>query len=319
MKTILAHVKAFVRYAAIAFGRPCTVDDSDCDIDTVSDVKTNLEERPRQAARLDYHRWKFRLYRIVGPFLARRQQKTRPESVQSIHSQLTSWKGQLPENLRLERYKDKSTLQAPSLLQMQALALQLTYDNIQIILHRSLAFGSNPDRSPDDLPRSALSRKQLFESALRTSQLNEYSHVLHACGKTHAAMHVGICLFTAGVVLCAFAISEPLSATSEAAKNGVMDILRFQHDPILNEHLLSAQSVKILEDLVTVLLRSEHRVIRGDDPIISQPIGKTTGEEEIQNRGQNTNTHESSESADSRLDHINTMIVPEGFPDFQGN
>ncbi|OKO95847.1 hypothetical protein PENSUB_10868 [Penicillium subrubescens] len=315
-------LEVFDKYAAIAFGRPCTVDDSDCDVDTVSNVKTNIEEQPRQAAQLDYHRWKFRLYRIVGPFLARRHQKSRPESVQSIHAQLTSWKRQLPENLRLERYKNKSTLQAPSLLQMQALALQLTYDNIQIILHRSLAFGSgsqisNTDRSPDDLPRSALSRKQLFESALRTSQLNEYSHALHACGKTHAAMHVGICLFTAGVVLCAFAISEPLSATSEAAKNGVMNILRFQHDPILNEHLLSAQSVKILEDLVTVLLRSEHRVIRGDDPIISQPIAQTTNEEEIQTRGLNTNTHESSVSADSRLDHANSMIVPEGFPDFQ--
>jgi hypothetical protein len=206
---------------------------------------------------------------------------------------------------------------------MQALALQLTYDNIQIILHRSLAFGSgsqvsNPDRSPDDLPRSALSRKQLFESALRTSQLNEYSHVLHACGKTHAAMHVGICLFTAGVVLCAFAISEPLSATSEAAKNGVMNILRFQHDPILNEHLLSAQSVKILEDLVTVLLRSEHRVIRGDDPIISQPVAQATNEEELQTSEQNKNTHESSEAADSRLDHANSMVLPEEFSDFQG-
>lgn len=321
---ILTHLEAFIRYAAIAFGRPCTVDDSDCDVDTVSDVKTNIEEQPRQAAQLDYHRWKFRLYRIVGPFLARRHQKSRPESVQSIHAQLTSWKRQLPENLRLERYKDKSTLQAPSLLQMQALALQLTYDNIQIILHRSLAFGSgsqlsNPDRSPDDLPRSALSRKQLFESALRTSQLNEYSHVLHACGKTHAAMHVGICLFTAGVVLCAFAISEPLSATSEAAKNGVTNILRFQHDPILNEHLLSAQSVKILEDLVTVLLRSEHRVIRGDDPIISQSVAQSTCDEEIQTGGQPMNTHETSVSADSRLDHANSMIVPEGFSDFQGN
>jgi uncharacterized protein YpuA (DUF1002 family) len=37
-------------------------------------------------------------------------------------------------------------------------------------------------------------------------------------------MHVGICLFTAGVVLCAFAISEPLSATAEAAKKGIMSI-----------------------------------------------------------------------------------------------
>lgn len=190
---------------------------------------------------------------------------------------------------------------------MQALALQLTYDNIQIILHRSLAFGSGPqvsntDRSIDDLPRSALSRKQLFESALRTSELNDYSHVLHACGKTHAAMHVGICLFTAGVVLCAFAISEPLSATSEAAKNGVMNILRFQHDPLLNEHLLSTQSVKILEDLVAVLLRSENSLIRGDKTTASQTMPQTASEEEIQSREQDTITQEPKLFGDSRLD-----------------
>lgn len=306
-KATFAHVKAFVRYAAIAFGRPCSIDDSDCDIDTVSDIKTNTKQPPRQAAQLDYHRWKFRLYRIVGPFLGRRLQTNRLASVQSIHAQLLSWQTQLPENLRLQSYKDKGTTQAPSLLQMQALALQLTYDNIQIILHRSLAFGSGPqvsstDRSIDDLPRSALSRKQLFESALRTSELNDYRHVLHACGKTHAAMHVGICLFTAGVVLCAFAISEPLSATSEAAKNGVMNILRFQHDPLLNEHLLSTQSVKILEDLVAVLLRSENSLIRGDKTTASQTMPQTASEEEIQSREQDTITQEPRLFGDSRLD-----------------
>jgi hypothetical protein len=86
----------------------------------------------------------------------------------------------------------------------------------------------------------------------------------------------------------------------------------------LNEHLLSAQSVKILEDLVTVLLRSEHRVIRGDDPIISQPVAQATNEEELQTSEQNKNTHESSEAADSRLDHANSMVLPEEFSDFQG-
>ncbi|OOQ86591.1 putative Zn(II)2Cys6 transcription factor [Penicillium brasilianum] len=315
-------LEVFDKYAAIAFGRPCSIDDSDCDVTTVSEIKTNKEEPHRQAVRLDYHRWKFRLYRIVGRFLGRRLQTNRLESVQSIHAQLISWQTQLPENLRLERYKDKSTQDTPSLLQMQALALQLTYDNIQIILHRSLAFGSgsrvsNADRLPDDLPKSALSRKQLFQSALRTSELNDYSHVLHACGKTHAAMHVGICLFTAGVVLCAFAISEPLSATSEAAKNGVMNILRFQHDPILNQHLLSAQSVKILEDLVTVLLRSEHSFIRGDTTITPPSVAQTKGEEETRIVEQSTNVRESRESESSRLGDANSTILPEGFSNFQ--
>ncbi|KZF26900.1 hypothetical protein L228DRAFT_243443 [Xylona heveae TC161] len=312
-------LEVFDKYAAIAFGRPCSVDDSDCDVKTVSDIRTNMEEPTRQTAQLDYHRWKFRLYRIMGPFLGRRLQTNRLESVKGIHAQLTSWQNQLPENLRLENYKDKDTLQAPSQLQMQALALQLTYDNIQIILHRSLAFGSgsrasNGDCSPHDLPRSALSREQLFQSALRTSDLNDYRHVLHGCRKTHAAMHIGICLFTAGVVLCAFAISEPLSATSEAAKKGVMNILQFQHDHILNEHLLSAQSMKILKDLVTVLMCSEQRFIRGDETTVSPPVTTGTNEEETQARRRKIKTPASNESEISRFHYPYGRIFPEGLP-----
>lgn len=305
-------IKAFIRYAAIAFGRPCSVDDSDCDVNMVSDVRTNLEKRPRQSAQLDYHQWKFKLYRIMGPFLGRRLQANRLESVKSIHSQLTSWRNELPKSLRLERYKDEGTLQTPSPLQMQALALQLAYDNIQIILHRSLAFGSgiqgsNTAFSRHDLPRSPLSREQLFQSALRTSDLNDYRHILHACKKTHAAMHIGICLFTAGVVLCAFAISEPLSATSEAAKKGVMNILRFQHDNVLDGRLLSAQSVKILEDLVTAVLRSEQRFIHGDKTA-SPSLVPSTNEDEIQTGGQITKINEPKVG---RLDYANGAILPE--------
>lgn len=266
---VFPNIENIVRYAAIAFGRPCSIDDADCDVKSVSNVKTEIAMAPRQAAQLDYHISKFKLYRIMGPFLGRRLQKNRLESLSSIHAQLTLWESQLPQYLRLKSYTTQDTPKAPSLLQMQALALQLTYDNIQIVLHRGLAFGSGPNishthSSLHDLPGAAFSREQLFRSALRTSDLNEYRDLLHACRRTHAAMHLGICLFTAGVVLCALAISEPLSTTSEAAKKGVMNILRFQHDHVLHEHLLSVQSVRILEDLVTVLMRTEQRFIRGD-------------------------------------------------------
>jgi hypothetical protein len=64
----------------------------------------------------------------MGPFLGRRLQTSRLESVKGIHLQLMSWQRQLPEDLRLESYKDKGAMQGPSLLEMQALALRWTYD-----------------------------------------------------------------------------------------------------------------------------------------------------------------------------------------------
>ncbi|GKZ81461.1 hypothetical protein AnigIFM56816_005982 [Aspergillus niger] len=252
------------RYAAVAFGRPCTVDDSNCEVASISDIKIYGYEETRQGPSLEYHQWKFKLYRIVGPLLSRRLQANRLESLTAIHTQLSSWKKELPDKLRLETYKDdpKSESRIP---EMQALVLQLTYDNLQIILHRSAAFGCNErgfHSNSDATPHNS-SREQLLESALRTSKLHQHAQLLQSCRKTHAVMHIGICLFTAGVVLCAIALAQPLSIASQKAKEGVMRILRLQEDSVSSQHLLSIQSVQILRDLVTVVMRSEERVILG--------------------------------------------------------
>lgn len=60
-------------------------------------------------------------------------------------------------------------------------------------------------------------------------------------------MHIGICLFTAGVVLCAIALPEFLSKTSQKAKIGIIHIIRLQKNGVSSQYLLSAQSVKILK------------------------------------------------------------------------
>jgi hypothetical protein len=217
----------------------------------------------------------------MGPFLGRQLQTNRLETVKAIHRQLASWENQLPDSLRLETYKNDDRSAPPRLLQLAALALQLTYDNLRIILHRSVAFGDVGHEA--DLgggtvasENSSFSRQQLLESALRTSELHRYPHLLQACRKTHAVMHIGICLFTSGVVLCALAHLEPLSAISQKAKAGIMQIIRLQKDSVSNQHVLSVQSVKILEDLVAVVMQAEQRMILGDATLAS--IDKSTGQ-----------------------------------------
>lgn len=234
----------------------------------MSDVQANNESSFRQAPLLEYHRWKFKLYRIMGPFLGRRIQTNRLETVKSIHDQAVSWERQLPDSLRLETYEDDDTLEQQRLLAMQTLALQLTYDNLLIILHRSVAFGDggikvDSGSGASRLEQVSFSRRQLLQSALRTSELHKYHRLLQACRETHAVMHIGICLFTSGVVLCAIALSDPLSSTSEKAKVGIMNILRMHQDSVSNRHLLSIQSVKILKDLVTVVMQAEQKIIIG--------------------------------------------------------
>ncbi|KAF4201533.1 hypothetical protein CNMCM8927_001428 [Aspergillus lentulus] len=264
IKIAVANWSGGSRYAAVAFGRPCTVDDSNCEVASISDIKIYGHKRTRQGPLLEYHQWKFKLYRIVGPLLSRRLQANRVESLTAVHAQLSSWKNELPDKLRLETYKDDPKGES-RIIEMQALVLQLTYDNLQIILHRSAAFAGNERgfRSNGGATLYNSSREQLLESALRTSQLHQHAQLLQSCRKTHAVMHIGICLFTAGVVLCAIALAQPLSIASQKAKEGVMRILRLQGDSVSSQHLLSMQSVQILRDLVIVVMRSEERAILG--------------------------------------------------------
>lgn len=213
---------------------------------------------------LVYHQWKFRLYRIMGLFLGRRRQRKQAETIYTIHQQLLQWRKDLPESIRLENYDQDS--EHISLLQMQALNLQLTYDNLQIILHRTAAFQYNDKecKFTSSSTRNSPSLQQLFDSAMDISELYKYSTTLHASRRTHADMHIGITLFTAGVVLCAICLSHPMTTMVSRAKTGVMHIIRMcRNASSSNQHLVSTQSLSILDGLVTVVLRLETDLIIG--------------------------------------------------------
>lgn len=229
----------------------------------VSDIQLG-QQTNAQDSLLVYHQWKFRLYRIMGLFLGRRRQQKRIETINTIHQQLLQWRKNLPESLQLQNYDQDS--EHISLLQMQALNLQLTYDNLQIILHRTAAFQYNDKerkfRSSSTINNPSL--QQLLDSAIDISELYKYSSTLHASRRTHADMHIGITLFTAGVVLCAICLSQPMTTMGSRAKTGVMHIIRMcRNAASAKQHLVSTQSLSILDSLVTVVLRLETDLIIG--------------------------------------------------------
>ncbi|EHK46183.1 hypothetical protein TRIATDRAFT_292334 [Trichoderma atroviride IMI 206040] len=256
-------LEVFDKYAAIAFGRPCIIDDSDCDVGMVSDIQSGQQISGKNSL-LVYHQWKFQLYRIMGLFLGRRRQQKQVETVYTIHQQLLQWRKDLPECLQLQSYDQNS--EQISILQMQALNLQLTYDNLQIILHRTAAFQYNDKecKFTSSSTGNSPSLQQLFDSAMDISELYKYSSTLHASRRTHADMHIGITLFTAGVVLCAICLSHPMTTMVSRAKTGVMHIIRMcRNASSSNQHLVSTQSLSILDSLVTVVLRLETDMITG--------------------------------------------------------
>lgn len=200
----------------------------------------------------------------MGAFLGRRGQSKSLNTVQSIHTKMLQWRHELPKELQLASYAAQD--EQSSLLQLQALNLQLTYDNLQIILHRTAAFEN--DGQLNELRMTgggSTSLQQLLDSAMDTSELYRYSSALQASGRTHAAMHIGITLFTAGVVLCAIRLSRPLTDIGNRAKTGVMHIIRMcrsaADSPTSSQHLISRQSLDILDSLVTVVLRQETELI----------------------------------------------------------
>lgn len=223
----------------------------------ISDV---LGEAPNPL--LVCHQHKFRLYRIMGRFIGRQRLPNDLRNARAIQEELTQWRDQLPSELQIETYLNASN-EEPTCIQMQVLALQLTYDNLQIILHRSVAVGegSKVRATPDGL----YSLEQLLEAGMRTASLHRFPRILQACRKTHADMHVGITLFTAGVVLCVICLAQPLSPASQRAKQGIMQIIRMCKDNADNHSAASKQSVAILERLVAVVLQRENQVITGQD------------------------------------------------------
>lgn len=133
----------------------------------------------------------------MGPFLGIRLQRNRLETVKTLHDQLVTWEKQVPDSLRLASYESDVAPEPwdPPLLQLGALALQLSYNNLQIILHRSVAFENTSQEfdlggGESGTESATFSRQQLLESALRTSEVHRYSKNTFCNASWSLSVHV---------------------------------------------------------------------------------------------------------------------------------
>ncbi|KAF5544671.1 hypothetical protein FMEXI_6500 [Fusarium mexicanum] len=258
-------LEVFDKYAAVAFGRPCIIDDSDCQVEMISDIDIDGHMHVPARPLILYHQHKFRLYRIMGAFLGRKRQRNTFESVETIHQRMLQWRRELPEILTLSGQEQSMDPSVVRPTEIHALSLQLTYDNLQIILHRTEVFNNGNDIS-STVTKSRTSLQQIFTSAMDTSELSRHPRILDACRRTHADVHVGMTMFTAGVVLCAICLSQPLTDMGSRAKTGVMHITRMCRETtagLYSGQLVSEQSLGIIDSLVEVMLRKETDLITG--------------------------------------------------------
>lgn len=230
---------------------------------------------------LSYHRYKFRLYRIAEPIMRElyslRQWSVQDlaREVQSINQQLLAWEEDLPVELKPGSYSshfDPPNVDSTSMkLPLQALVLQISYDNIQLILHRRLlvetevlSLKSHHSKTQQNLRMTtnvsakllATSTEQCWESAKRTSLIEQHSQIAQQLGNSPAAGYIGVQCFMAGVMLGIFALSLPFTTRASEAKCGLGRLIKTP-GCLGYRTKISDQTGRILERLLRLIVDEE--------------------------------------------------------------
>ncbi|KAE8352515.1 fungal-specific transcription factor domain-containing protein [Aspergillus coremiiformis] len=309
------------RFASITYGRPLGINDNDCNLSMPADTFENPSFPGHGSGEKNlicysaYQRELNRLYLIASRALEavfgsrtfRTSQQLAGDTYASLVTHATQelqrWRASLPVHLALDLDRDylpdgepRSRAHA-----LQSLSLQLTYDNVLIVLHRPLlarqvdhltsttrpphgssdsgspasqAAGSSSHSTPGlsfeaPFPTSHAASSDLWmNAAVRTARVTEMPVLAQLATDSHLVAFLAINLFNAAIVLVVMALSEPLSDTAQVVKRTITRILRLQ-DLIGTRSALSKQSTTVLKNVVTMLLRRESEVIFG--PIAGMP------------------------------------------------
>lgn len=211
--------------------------------------------------------------------------------MEDVSRSLTKWCDQLPTSLRFDFDYDiplEASLEQ-KVYRKQALALQLTYDNILIILHRPIMVRqvdslcrSSPapthdvnktwpttattmlDNLPENPNFSSLidSSQQWWAAAVRISRITRLPNTAQLATDSHLVGFLAIILFNSAIVMVVYALSDPLSNRAQEAKRNLARMLQLEN--LLGKRSsLSQQSSVILQDVIQLLLDCETQAMLG--------------------------------------------------------
>ncbi|KAF2818434.1 hypothetical protein CC86DRAFT_399249 [Ophiobolus disseminans] len=296
------------RFASVTYGRPLGINDKDCNVAQPIDAYESPYFRSRSGddtsvCYSSYQRELNRLYMLASPIIetifGMRATKDGDQDkshqylakVMDATERLWAWRRHLPPHLILDLSSDcePNYSRTSKVHRLQALALQLTFDNLLIIFHRpSLAqqvdhlIRSQPEHgqastsSPASLhhPTSsasplfagsshsplsvsqASSTEQWWDAALRTSKVTELPQLAQLATDSHLVAFLAINLFNSAIVMAVLALSDPLSDTAQEVKRSITRIYRLQE--LLGKRTeLSMQSNVVLKDVIHMLLQRE--------------------------------------------------------------
>ncbi|KAK5250429.1 hypothetical protein LTS03_002954 [Exophiala xenobiotica] len=298
-------------FNALMFGQPGIIRVSDYELEMQTDIddtqftcpglgsiESRENGRTEPVTILSYHRYKVTLYEIAEPITRSVYShkdagiKNAVKHVHDIHKKLVRWYKRLPPELKLDSLAGTSTTPDKALsldiFKRQALALQMSYDNMQIVLHRSLIAhedslgharslatrqGEQNDGNTTmlrnaDAAAIKTSRNQCWESAIRTSQLVDHPTELQLIRSTPVAAYLAMHALTAGVILGIFALSDPSSDRAQQAKQGIARLIQMPAMVSFQDDAWQ-QCVGNLKTMLRLILSEELKVLMSGRPGMS--------------------------------------------------
>jgi hypothetical protein len=290
-------------FCSMLYGLPLSITDSDCDVEHLDPYASSLSSHSSPVAvttLLHYKPIMLQLSIILKAALTdlyKVQQNsagTAPEAsdqtvrlrqtvqkVWDLDFRLHRWHEALPmelqfpqsPSLNVDMYTDQELelgvgASGPRferlILGLQALALELAYENAKILIHRPLLtytmtapLSSNVSLNDGEqrLDPCQMSVQTCHEAALKTSELGSWPIFRHACDG-YAAAFIGMHLLTAGITLCMMASLAPLSRQSQDAKLGMQRLMHMQ-TRVQSRSADADQGLEILKRLLTLTVEKE--------------------------------------------------------------
>lgn len=323
----------------MTYGRPLGINEKDCNVAHPDDTYESPYFRPRTTVEdttticySSYQRELNKLYVTASPvietiFGMRTMRWDDPVAghqylakVMDATDRLWAWRRRLPPQLLLDLSSDcdPNASRNSKVNQLQALSLQLTFDNLLIIFHRpSLAqhvdhlirnqpeHGQLSTPSPSSVQRStsgasplfsnnaysplsvsqASSNEQWWDAALRTSKVTQMPQLAQLATDSHLVAFLAINLFNSAIVMAVLALSDPLSDRAQEVKRSITRIYRLQ-ELLGKKTELSMQSNIVLKDVIHMLLQREadamlQPVLPGERHIASDEISVQVGPEAL--------------------------------------
>lgn len=252
---------------------------------------------------------------IFGSLSARSAQQHFESKYASLVTEVTQrldcWRRQLPRFLSLDLNQDYHPGTTGSSIRahlLQSLSLQLTFDNLLIVLHRpflarqvehlsakasvsettspldqtqSPALTLHSSNLPSHHPASpsgetTVSSEYWWNAAVRTVRMTELPQLAQLATNSHLVAFMAMNLFHASIVLILVALSDPLSDPAQGVKRTITRVFRLQQ--LLGQRsALSSQSSVVLENLIRLLLRREGEAMLG--PVTSSQVAVDSHEQ----------------------------------------